>query len=63
MSAMNNASARTKGAFHLKIPVRKIRLGAVILIIIALAIPAAMLGPYALQNYSTEFFRNILNNE
>ena len=49
MSAMNNASARTKSALHLKISVRKIRLGAVILIIIALTIPAAMLGPYALR--------------
>ena len=49
MSAINNASTRTKASFIQKISMRKIRLVAVIIIAIAFTIPAVALGPYALR--------------
>lgn len=49
MSAINNASPRTKASFTQKISMRIIRIVTVIIIIIVLTIPAAVLGPYALR--------------
>jgi hypothetical protein len=49
MSVINNVSTRTKASFIQKMPMRKIRLVAVIIIAIAFTIPAVALGPYALR--------------
>jgi hypothetical protein len=49
MSAINNASTRTKASFIQKISMQKIRLVAVIIIALAFTIPAVVLAPYTLR--------------